>query len=823
MARFGYSLRRRLFIRLFGLLTVLAGGLFLFVDAYAQRAADAAFDRLLTSSALAVADALRVEDGRIVVEMPYSALAILAQARRDRVFYRIDAPGGGLITGYEDLPFAAADAAPAPDEAPGFLTAQYRGAAVRIATLRRLIALPGASAARSGTATISVAQTREARDDMAADLLANAFLPIILALAAGGGLLWFGVRQALTPLKELERIIRARPPHDFSPIDAPAPREVAPLVAAINQSMTRLGGALDAMQTFLADAAHQIRTPLAGLRAQAELAADEDDPDALRRIVGRIRRNAVDASRLANQLLNHAMVAHRGETRRPEDVDLGQLLEQVAQRERAVAEDMIIRLNIDPACEPASTSGDMVALREALANLLENAVKYGGAGGVVDVSLSAGGENGALRIDIADRGPGVPDEEKTAVRRRFGRGKTAAGTVGSGLGLAIVDTAAEAHGAALTLLDRPGGGLIARLEFPRRWSALFACFAFLALCASTGPGNAMETTLHPAPGGETARLVLHSATDRQAISPLIRGFQQTRPETAVVHVEMENAELYVRAVARDGQADADLLISSAVDLQVKLVNDGLTRPYVSPLTRGLPDWANWRDEAFGLTFEPAVIAYNPNLLPAEQVPHSREALIRFLHSEGAGARGRVATYDAQTSGLGYLFAAHDAVLFSRYWQLTAALGAARARLLCCTAEILDLIERGEVILGYNVLGSYARARMSAGAPIAVVMPQDYTLVIARAAVIPRAAPRPDLAGAFIDFLLSAEGQRLIAGPAGLYAISSALTGDGTAAAVRAAAEGPLQPIGLSPALLAFLDRMKRDRFVKQWRSLTAQP
>lgn len=820
MARFGYSLRRRLFIRLFGLLTVLAGGLFLFVDAYAQRAADAAFDRLLTSSALAVADALRVEDGRIVVEMPYSALAILAQARRDRVFYRIDAPGGRLITGYDDLPSAAANAAAAPDDAPGFSTAQYRGAAVRIATLRRLIALPGA-AARSGTVTISVAQTREARNEMAADLLANAFLPIMAALSAGCGLLWFGVRQALAPLKQLEGVIRTRPPHDFSPIDAPAPREVAPLVAAINQSMTRLGGALDAMQTFLADAAHQIRTPLASLRAQAELAADEDDPEALRRIIGRIRRNAVDASRLANQLLSHAMVAHRGETRQPEDVDLGQLLEQVAQRERAVAEDVVIRLNIDPACEPAATQGDMVALREALANLLENAVKYGGEGGEVDVSLTAGGENGALRLDIADRGPGVPDEEKAAVRRRFGRGSAAAGTVGSGLGLAIVDTAAEAHGAAFTLLDRPGGGLIARLEFPRRSSALFAGCAFLTLCVLSGPGNAMETTVHPAPGGETARLVLHTATDRQAISPLIRGFQQQRPEVAVVHVEMESAELYTRAAANADSAD--LLISSAVDLQVKLVNDGLTRSYVSPLTRSLPDWANWRDEAFGLTFEPAVIAYNPNLLPAEMVPRSREALIRFLRSEGAGARGRVATYDAQTSGVGYLFAAHDAVLFSQYWQLTAALGAARARLLCCTGEILDLIERGEVTLAYNVLGSYARARMSAGAPVAVVMPQDYTLVIARAAVILRAAPHPDLAGAFIDFLLSTEGQRLIAGPAGLYAISSALTGEGTAAAVRAAAEGPLQPIGLSPALLAFLDRMKRDRFVKQWRSLTAQP
>ncbi|MBK3776953.1 extracellular solute-binding protein [Azospirillum brasilense] len=837
----GFSLRRRLFIRLLGVLAVLTAGLFLFVSAYAQRAADAAFDRLLMASALSISDTVRVEDGRFSVDLPYSSLGILAQARRDRVFYRITAPDGELVTGYHDLPVAPAKAAVAgaagSDSTTRFENASFRGMPVRVAVLKRFATQPDLG----GWVTIAVAQTREERGALARDILANAFLPIAFTVVAAGGLIWFGVRQALVPLGSLERMIRERQPHDFSPIAMPPPQEVSQLVQAINQLMARLKANLDTMQTFLADAAHQIRTPLASLRLQAELAIDEDDPDALHRIAQRVHRNAVEASQLTSQLLNHAMVIHRSEALKPEDVDLGALLEQVFQRARAVAGDTAIRLDIDRAAESATVPGDAISLREALTNLLDNAVKYAGPSGPIDLSLTPRPAGRGLRVEIADRGPGVPDAEKRRVLERFGRGSSAAGVAGSGLGLAIVTSVVEAHGADLALLDRPGGGLIARIDFPAAdggatagGGAGRALLPLLFLCALLWSpwAQAAQLLTYPAPGGERERLRIHSATDRQAIEPLVLDFQQLHPDVTIEYKDMDTADLYAEAVAVPAKGGAakgaaaetpDLLISSASDLQVKLANDGYTQPHRSALTDALPDWANWRDEAFGFTFEPAVIAYNRDLLPDAEVPRTRPALIRLLRDDPARFSRRVATYDTATSGIGYLLASHDALLFGQYWQLVAMMGNAQARLACCSGEILDMVERGEVLIAYNVLGSYARARAAAGAAIGIVVPEDYTLVISRVAVIPRTAPRPQLAGQFIDYLLSPRGQEVVADRSALYAISSGIKREASASGLRSSTAAPLHPIALSPALLVFLDRLKRERFLQQWQSAILLP
>ncbi|MBP2297765.1 sensor histidine kinase [Azospirillum picis] len=862
-----YSLRRRLFVRLLGVLAALTGGLFLFVDAYAQRAADAAFDRLLAASALSIADAVRVQDGRFLVDLPYSSLSILAQGGRDRLFYRIVAPDGTPVTGYGDLPVSAKPSGhkPGGNARPRFADALYRGAPVRVATLDRFVVQPGLA----GWVTVAVAQTREERRALARDILANAFLPIAFAMLAVAGLAWIGIRQALAPLGALERVLRERHARDLSPVAMPPPQEVSQLVHAINQLMERLKSNLDTMQTFLADAAHQIRTPLASLRLQAELAADEDDPAALRRIAQRVHRNAVEASQLTSQLLNHAMVMHRSEALNPEDVDVGALLEQVIQRARAIAGDTPIRLEIDPAAEPALVPGDAISLREALTNLVDNAVKYAGSSGGIELSLARRPGGRALRLEVADRGPGIPDDEKAGVLTRFGRGSSAAGIAGSGLGLAIVLSVAEAHGAALSLLDRPGGGLVVRIDFPdpapaavlpaamppaapppavpppaaaaappppptptttptstAGRAALLALAVPLALLAGIPgqPGRAAARTLsYPAPGIQAETLRIHAATDRQAMEPLILDFQRTRPEVAVEYVDVGTSELYARAIGDADTDKPDLLISSAADLQVKLVNDGYTQPHVPADVPHLPDWANWRNEAFGFTFEPAVIAYNRSLLPAERVPRTRDALIRMLR-EDRGDYGRlVATYDVADSGIGYLLAAHDALLFSQYWQLVALMGNAQVHLACCTADLLDMVERGEVLIAYNVLGSYARGRVAAGGPIGVVMPEDYTLVISRVAVIPRSAPRPRLAGQFIDYLLSTRGQEVVADASALYALSSSVTREASETGLRSSSLAPLHPIALSPALLVFLDRQKHEHFLRLWESAVQLP
>ncbi|MBY6262566.1 extracellular solute-binding protein [Azospirillum sp. 412522] len=822
----GGSLRRRLLTRMFVVLGVVTLILFLFVRSYARDAADSAYDQLLSASALSIADAVRVENGAITVDLPYSSLSVLGTARHDRVFYKVLAPGGRLVTGYEDLPGATVH-----DDTPVFLNATYSDAPVRIAVTGRFIS----GVARSGWVTVVVAQTREARDLLASRLVANSFAPIALAVIVGALLLWLGVRQALAPLSYLEALLRARRPQDFTPIEAPVPNEVRQLLAAINQLMVRFKANLDATQSFLADAAHQIRTPLAALRSQAELARREGDAGRLLNRVDRIHRNAVEASELTTQLLNHATVIHRAEAVQPQVVDLDALLRQIVQQIAGRPEAPPIALTREPAEGDALLHGDPVTLREALSNLLDNAVKYGGSN-PIEVRVRPGtGDYGPL-VEIADRGPGIPDEEKRVVFERFRRGRSTKGIAGSGLGLSIAAAVAEAHQAELSLLNRPGGGLIVRLEFPgpdhpgggaagavsggRRMLPLLLLGLLLT---AVGPALALEPVVYPAPVAGTERLRIDAATDRPAIEPLIRDFQQLNPAVTVEYREMNTGELYDSVVKRANGDVPDLVISSASGLQVKLVNDGHARRYSSPATDALPDWANWRSAAFGFTQEPAAIVFNRDLVPEGEVPHSREDLIHLLRDHKERYRGRVVTYNIEDSGIGYLFATQDSVLTSQFWQLADALGENQAKQLCCTSDMVDSIERGQSLISYNLLGSYARERQLHGAPIGIVLPSDYTLVMTRVALIPQRATAPDLAGRFIDYLLSERGQSVVAASSAFYSILPTVGGAMSATHLQEEMRGPTQRIGLGPALLVFMDHLKRDRFLQQWKAFLHQP
>ncbi|PWC49602.1 histidine kinase [Azospirillum sp. TSA6c] len=832
----GGSLRRRLLTRMFVVLGVVTLILFLFVRTYAREAADSAYDQLLSASALSIADAVRVENGAITVDLPYSSLSVLGTARHDRVFYKVMAPGGLIVTGYEDLPGATVH-----DDTPVFQNAVYSDAPVRIAVTGRFIS----GVARSGWVTVVVAQTREARDLLASRLVANSFAPIAFAVVVGALLLWFGVRQALVPLGFLESLIRARPPQDFSPIDAPVPTEVGQLLAAINQLMIRFKANLDSTQSFLADAAHQIRTPLAALRSQAELARREADVERLRNRVERIHRNAVEASELTTQLLNHATVVHRAEAVQPQVVDLDALLRQIVQQMAGRPDAPPIALAREPAEGDALLHGDPVTLREALTNLLDNAVKYGGANPVEVLVRPGTGDYGPL-VEIADRGPGIPEGEKSKVFERFNRGRQSKGIAGSGLGLSIAAAVAEAHHAALSLHDRPGGGLVVRLEFPapaqpgegaatgvpagrRLLPLILLLLLAVALPLSVaGPVRALEPVLYPAasgppPAGGTERLRIDAATDRPAIEPLIRDFQRENPTVTIEFREMNTGELYNSVVKRAAGDVPDLVISSASGLQVKLVNDGHARRYSSPATQALPDWANWRSAAFGFTQEPAAIVYNRDLVPAEDVPRSREDLIHLLRDRKERYRGRVVTYNVEESGIGYLFATQDSVLTSQFWQLADALGENQARQMCCTSDMVDAIERGETYIGYNLLGSYARERQIHGAHIGIVLPSDYTLVMTRVALIPQRASAPELAGRFIDYLLSERGQSVVAGSTAFYSIQPTVGGPMSATHLQEEMRGPTQRIGLGPALLVFMDHLKRARFLQQWKAFLHQP
>src|SRR3712207_3717473 len=273
---------------------------------YARVAADDAYDRLLVGAALQIAESIFVQEGTVSVDPPFSAFETLSLSAGDRIFYKVIAPRGGVLTGYDDLtpaqPFAET-------RTPVISDGEYRGFPVRVASVGRLVS----DHATPGWAQVVVAQTRQARTGLAQDLTLKALLLVFAMTSLAFMAVLFAVRRALGPLTRVERELRSRDPKDLTPLDLEIPREIQTLVSTINRFMDRLSGRIALMQRFIADAAHQIRTPLAGLASQVDLLTEESRPERREQQLSRVKERTAELGRLTNQLLNHAMIIHRAE------------------------------------------------------------------------------------------------------------------------------------------------------------------------------------------------------------------------------------------------------------------------------------------------------------------------------------------------------------------------------------------------------------------------------------------------------------------------------------------------------------------------------
>lgn len=297
------------------------------------------------------------------------------------------------------------------------------------------------------------------------------------------------------------------------------------------------------------------------------------------------------------------------------------------------------------------------------------------------------------------------------------------------------------------------------------------------------------------------------STDLAAMENVINAFQSKYQGVAIKYDQAGSIDVY-KAVELNAQNSIpyDLAISSAMDLQIKLVNDGFAQSYNSTQTDKLSSVMKWRNRVFGFTREPVVIVYNTEQINPWSLPKTRFALLEYLRENRAKFQNRLATYDVQRSGAGYLFASQDSLQSETYWRLMEVFGDLSTRLSCCTSEMLDLIEKGELMLAYNVVGSYAQARVSAGGSIGIHKLDDYTLVMNRSALIPVNSGNLTEAGNFIDHLLSSAGQEAMDKDFGLMSTDAL------------AASATLTPIRMDPGLLVFLDRMKRQAFVDEWKS-----
>ncbi len=421
------------------------------------RAADLAHDRTLHEIARELALHVRAGPQGPQLALSPAAARILLVDADDRLFYRVTSAGGRLLGGDPGL------AAPQ-DMPPGSPTRSWRdqlhGQPVRVAAAW----LPMEEGA-GGQVLVQVAETLNRRNQLALEILAHAIVPQVLLIALAGAAVWVGVRRGLAPLQRVREDVALRSHRDLQPLPLnEVPAEVRPLVADVNELMQRLGQALDLQQRFIADAAHELKTPVSGLKAQIELALREDDPQRLHEALGRLREGVERLSRMVRQLLALARnepAAAASLQRAP--LDLAALALEASMEWAPVA----LRWRIDLGFEgeaagasgrPARIEGDADRVRELMNNLVDNAIRYSREGGRVTVSVRREGQGGqeGVVLAVTDDAPRIPPAERERVFERFHRVLGTAAD-GSGLGLSIVSEIAALHGALVALDDDPQG------------------------------------------------------------------------------------------------------------------------------------------------------------------------------------------------------------------------------------------------------------------------------------------------------------------------------------------------------------------------------
>lgn len=345
----------------------------------------------------------------------------------------------------------------------------------------------------------------------------------------------------------------------------------------------------------------------------------------------------------------------------------------------------------------------------------------------------------------------------------------------------------------------------------------------LALMLTCLPLRA-EVFTFPAPSGVTGdEVVIYSSLDERLAHPLIAGFQAENPDISVRYEDLLTGQIAARIVAETdaGQTTADFAFSSAMDLQVKLANDGYARPADVPASAAWPRWANWRNMAFALTFEPAVLVYNRPAFAGQAPPSTRFEVVDWLARGGPALKGRIGTYDIEKSAVGYLFLARDQEHYPDIWSVIRAMGASGVQEFATSQEILERVSDGRLLVGYNILGSYAADWARAHPDVGLVLPRDFTVVVSRVGLVPRAAGRADLGERFLAFVMSKAGQTILAEKLRLAAVSLEVSDSNSASVMEAALGAQLRPVPVSPGLLVYLDQAKRARLIARWRAALA--
>ncbi|WP_299141876.1 ABC transporter substrate-binding protein [uncultured Vibrio sp.] len=318
------------------------------------------------------------------------------------------------------------------------------------------------------------------------------------------------------------------------------------------------------------------------------------------------------------------------------------------------------------------------------------------------------------------------------------------------------------------------------------------------------------------------------------IRPLLVEFRRRNPDIDLTYIESSTIELYHNMLTGEYES-TDVIASSAMDLQVKLINDGYAQPYISLETQNLPSRAKWRNEIFAFTYEPAVIAYNHQLL--EQIAQAsvpeletRADILEFIREYSDQMDGRIGTFDIDSVGVGYLLWSYDSQQTASYGRILESFGIHNAKLYSSSNTMLDALNKGEIAFAYNVLGTYANSATRTNPNVKLLLPKDYTTAIMRTVFIKKDAPNPYSARRYIDFLLSINGQQILADTSSLSPIRTNVTTkpNGTNQVKRSELyfqqeRGPIRSIPLGLRLLVMTDKLKREVLINEWKSALIDP
>jgi len=320
-----------------------------------------------------------------------------------------------------------------------------------------------------------------------------------------------------------------------------------------------------------------------------------------------------------------------------------------------------------------------------------------------------------------------------------------------------------------------------------------------------------------------AKVTVYTSTDTAQGKGLLDAFRKAYPGIEIDWNDLGTNNSYNRTIseAAANQVTADIVWTSAMDLQVNLVEKGLTAPIDSPEAAAIPAWAKYKGHAFGTSVEPAAIIYNKNLYPADAVPNSRADLIKVLQERKEALKGKVATFDPEKSGMGFLWSTNDVTQTKTFWDLAKAFGATQGKTYSSSGQMREKVISGEHTIAFNVIGSYALDWAKKNPAIGVAFQNEYTAAFSRVVIVTKGAPHANAARLFVDFMLSKPGQEAAASSGMPSVRTDVAAGTDNIESLKKVTGGNLQPIPLDGKLVEWLDPKKRSEFLGEWKKAIA--